>query len=99
MVYRRIFLLTRNYLHAKIWSINTRAIAQLGRAPRLHARQCFSEKSIMQSKELLFLKNRCLTLGFEETKQENNSLTINSSSVQFKWLFSYQIEPIIDLPY
>jgi hypothetical protein len=38
-----------------------RAIAQLGRAPRLHVRQCFSKESIMQSKELILLKNRCLT--------------------------------------
>jgi len=26
----------------------TRAIAQLGRAPRLHVRQCFSREPIMQ---------------------------------------------------
>lgn len=31
--------LTRNYLDVKMSM--TRAIAQLGRAPRLHARQCF----------------------------------------------------------
>ena len=38
-----------------------RAIAQLGRAPRLHVRQCFSGESSMQSKELILLRNRCLT--------------------------------------
>ncbi len=42
-----IFILTRNYLHDKICITSTRAIAQLGRAPRLHARQCFSGESIM----------------------------------------------------
>ena len=59
-----IVILTRNYLHGIIKCIlqTRRAIAQLGRAPRLHARQCFSRESIMQSKELILLKNRCLTL-------------------------------------
>jgi len=45
--YHGIFILTRNYLHDKICITSIRAIAQLGRAPRLHARQCFSEESIM----------------------------------------------------
>lgn len=57
-----IFILTRNYLHVKICITSIRAIAQLGRAPRLHARQCFSEESIMESKDLILLKNGCLTL-------------------------------------
>ena len=55
-----------------------RAIAQLGRAPRLHVRQCFffSEESIMESKGLILLINRCLTPPYRERpKQENNSLT------------------------
>jgi hypothetical protein len=38
-----------------------RAIAQLGRAPRLHVRQCFSEEFIMESKEWILFRNRCLT--------------------------------------
>lgn len=54
-----ISILTRNYLDVNMSM--TRAIAQLGRAPRLHARQWFSGESIMQSKELILLKNRCLT--------------------------------------
>ncbi|KAL2942602.1 DNA mismatch repair protein MutS [Bienertia sinuspersici] len=33
----------------------------------------------------------------KETKQENNSLTISSSSIRFKCPFSYQIELTIDL--
>lgn len=52
-----ISILTRNDLDVKISM--TRAIAQLGRAPRLHVRQCFSGES--QSKELILLRNRCLT--------------------------------------
>lgn len=36
-----IFILTRNSQHDKIFITNPRAIAQLGRAPRLHMRQCF----------------------------------------------------------
>lgn len=39
-----IFILTINSLHNMIKYVSkksTRAIAQLGRAPRLHARQCF----------------------------------------------------------
>lgn len=48
----------------KICIRSTRAIAQLGRAPRLHARQCFSEESTIQSKESIFLINQCLTPDF-----------------------------------
>lgn len=40
---------------------NTRAIAQLGRAPRLHVRQCFSEESIMQSNEFIDLINKSMS--------------------------------------
>lgn len=63
MLDRGIVILTINYLHDKIKYVSQtlRAIAQLGRATRLHARQCFSGKSTMQSKELILLKNRCLT--------------------------------------
>ena len=32
-----------------------RAIAQLGRAPGLHVRQCFSEESVMESKEWILI--------------------------------------------
>ena len=54
-------ILTRNYLYVKI-SI-TRAIAQLGRAPRLHVRQCFSKEVsyTMNIIHLIEMKNRCLT--------------------------------------
>lgn len=38
--------LTRNCLYVKM--VMTRAIAQLGRATRLHVRQCFSREPIMQ---------------------------------------------------
>ena len=54
-----ISILTRNYLDVNMSM--TRAIAQLGRAPRLHVRQCFSEESIIHSKDLIFLRNQCLT--------------------------------------
>jgi len=57
-----IVILTRNYLHdKKICITSTKGYSSVGRAPRLHARQWFSGESIMQSKELILLKNRCLT--------------------------------------
>ena len=40
---------------------NTRAIAQLGRAPRLHVRQCFSEEFIMQSNQLIYLIEKSMS--------------------------------------
>lgn len=40
---------------------NTRAIAQLGRAPRLHARQSFSKESITQSNQLIDLINKSMS--------------------------------------
>jgi hypothetical protein len=61
IVILRILILTRNYLHDKICIISTKGYSSVGRAPRLHARQCFSGESIMQSKELILLRNRCLT--------------------------------------
>lgn len=41
--------------------INTRAIAQLGRAPRLHVRQSFSGESITQSNQLIDLINKSMS--------------------------------------
>lgn len=93
MLDQGIFILTRNYLQDKICITSTRAIAQLGRATRLHARQCFSGESIMQSKELILLRNRCLT----PLLWGNNSLT--NDLVWFGCLFRRQIEPISDLRY
>jgi len=61
MLDHEIVILTRNYLHDKIYITSTKGYSSVGRAPRLHARQCFSGESIMQSKELIVLKNRCLT--------------------------------------
>ena len=40
---------------------NTRAIAQLGRAPRLHVRQSFSEESITQSNQLIDLIKKSMS--------------------------------------
>lgn len=40
---------------------NTRAIAQLGRAPRLHARQSFSKESITQSNQLIDRINKSMS--------------------------------------
>lgn len=70
-----IFILTRNYLHDKIKCVSQtqgRAIAQLGRAPRLHVRQCFSEESIMQSNELIDLISKLMSysITFREKKGE-----------------------------
>jgi len=60
ILYHVIFILTRNYLYDKMCITNIRAIAQLGRAPRLHARQCFSEESIeeLMSYSMLFRNKR-----------------------------------------
>lgn len=75
-----IFILTRNYLHDKICITSTRAIAQLGRAPRLHARQCFSGESIMR----IYLIEKSMSYSMTLREQENNSLTNGSnSSVRF----------------
>lgn len=57
----------------------TRAIAQLGRATRLHVRQCFSRKSIMQS---IYLIEKSMSYSMDSKEQENNSLT-NIYLVQF----------------
>ena len=56
-----IFLLTRIYLHDKICITSTKGYSSVGRATRLHARQCFSREFIIQSEKLILLRNRCLT--------------------------------------
>lgn len=61
MLDHRIFILTRNYRHDKICITSTKGYSSVGRAPRLHARQCFSGESIIHSKKLILLGNRCLT--------------------------------------
>ena len=68
-----IFILTRNYRHDKICITNTRAIAQLGRAPRLHVRQCFFFKGVHHGIKRLIEKSMSYSVTFRE--QENNSLT------------------------
>ena len=59
-----------------------RAIAQLGRAPRLHVRQCFSGESSMQSKELIitqpgFIIRKTSTVEVHATqpKKDDGELT------------------------
>lgn len=55
---------------------NTRAIAQLGRAPRLHVRQSFSEEFITQSNQLIGLINKSMsysTTFFEEKKRRTTA--------------------------
>ena len=58
-----ILILTRNSLQIQIFITKTRAIAQLGRAPRLHARQSFFRgvHHAINRIDLILLKNRCLT--------------------------------------
>ena len=41
MLNHRIFILTTNYIHDKICITSTKGYSSVGRAPRLHARQCF----------------------------------------------------------
>ena len=68
----RRFILTRNYLHDKL-SI-TRAIAQLGRAPRLHARQCFF-REVHHAINRIDLIEKSMSYSMYSREQENNSLT------------------------
>jgi hypothetical protein len=89
-----IFILTRNYRHDKMCITSTRAIAQLGRAPRLHARQCFF-RGVYHVIKRLIEKSMSYSMPFRE--QENNSLT--KGSVQFGCPFRRPIEPIVDLRY
>lgn len=60
------FILTRNYLPNMIKYVSQtkeKGYSSVGRAPRLHVRQCFFRgvHPIMESKELILLRNRCLT--------------------------------------
>ncbi len=74
----------------------TRAIAQLGRAPRLHTRQCFfGGVHHTLIKRLIDEKSLSYSIPFKE--QENNSLT--KSSVDFMCPFGPRIERIIDFKY
>jgi len=72
-----------------------RAIAQLGRAPCLHARQFFFFRGVHHGIKKFIEKSMSYSTPFRE--QENNSLT--KDSVQFGCLFRRPIEPIIDLRY
>ena len=60
---KNYLILTRNYLHDKIGITSIRAIAQLGRAPRLHERQCFFFRGVhlVIQKVYLIVRNPCLT--------------------------------------
>lgn len=51
----------------------TRAIAQLGRAPRLHVRQCFFRGVHYGIKKLI---EKSMSYSMTLRKKENNSLTI-----------------------
>ena len=51
MVDHEIFILTRDYLHDKIGITSNKGYSSVGRAPRLHVRQCFSGESIIQSNQ------------------------------------------------
>ena len=79
-----IFILTRNYRHDKIYITSKRAIAQLGRAPRLHARRCFF-RGVHYGIKKLIEKLMSYSMTFRE--QENNSLT--KDSVQFRCPFRF----------
>ena len=47
MLDHEIVILTRNCLDDKIGITRIKGYSSVGRAPRLHARQCFSGESIM----------------------------------------------------
>lgn len=80
-----IFILTRNYLHDKICI--TRAIAQLGRAPRLHARQCFF-RGVYHTIKRIYLIDKSMSYSMTLMEQENNSLTNGSNTlVRFGYSF------------
>ena len=70
-----IFLLTRNSRRDKICITNKRAIAQLGRAPRLHARQCFFKGVYHVIKRLIEKSVDVMSYSMIFREQENNSLT------------------------
>jgi hypothetical protein len=70
----RRFILTRNYLHDKLSITSTRAIAQLGRAPRLHARQCFF-RGVHHAINRIDLIEKSMSYSTYSREQENNSLT------------------------
>ena len=67
-----ISILTRNYLDVNMSM--TRAIAQLGRAPRLHARQCFF-RGVHHAINRIDLIEKSMSYSMDSREQENNSLT------------------------
>lgn len=72
-----IFILTRNSIQIKIFITNIkkkRAIAQLGRAPRLHARQCFF-RGVHHAINRIYLIDKFMSYSVDSREQENNSLT------------------------
>ena len=90
-----ISILTRNYLDVNMSM--TRAIAQLGRAPRLHARQCFF-RGVHHATNRMDLIEKSMSYSMNSGEQENNSLT-NSlfGPIQMLIQASHQIEPLIGL--
>lgn len=69
-----IFILTTNSIQIKIFMTNKRAIAQLGRAPRLHARQCFF-RGVHHAINRISLIEKFMSYSMDSREQENNSLT------------------------
>ena len=67
MLDHRIFILTTNYIHDKICITSTKGYSSVGRAPRLHARQCFSGESVIQSKNGSYWEIDVLLHNFEGT--------------------------------
>lgn len=52
----------------------TRAIAQLGRAPRLHARQCFF-REVHHAINRIYLIEKSMSYSMDSKEQEDSSLT------------------------
>jgi len=62
-----IFILTRNYVHDKICITSNKGYSSVGRAPRLHARQCFSREFIIESNQKIVILIDVLPHNFEGT--------------------------------
>ena len=58
----------------------TRAIAQLGRAPRLHVRQCFF-RGVHHAIKRIYLMDKSMSYSTTLMEHENNSLTNGSNGL------------------
>lgn len=72
-----ISILTRNYLDVKMSM--TRAIAQLGRAPRLHARQCFF-RGVHHSINRIDLIEKSMSYSMDSREQQPDKYFVRSDS-------------------